>query len=343
MKITDPSAFAKDPPNHLRGALVYGPNAALIAETIAALRKTLLPGTADDFSFVVIQPEDFKNNPSILGDELSALGFFAAKKIILVKNASDTMGRAAQEALDLPDAGHFLILQADELTPKSTLRVFAEKSDVFASVPCYALEGATLNRFITTQFQKFNATITNDALNRLADRLGGDMIALPNIVQQLITYVGSAKVQVTTEHIDALLVDQAEQDLDHAVQAFADGNFAALDRALQAIHTSSATMIGVLRALQSYFYRLRIVHAAVKNGDSTDTALGKLRPPVFFKAKTAFTRHLRNWPLARVDRALAMFLYLESQCKKTGTPDLALVQQRLIALMQPRSSSAAVA
>jgi DNA polymerase-3 subunit delta len=98
------------------------------------------------------------------------------------------------------------------------------------------------------------------------------------------------------------------------------------------------SMIGILRMLQGYFYKLRGVHADMKNGTSQDAALMKLRPPLFFKAKPGFIRHLRLWPIKRIDRALSEVLYLESMCKKTGTPEIALIQQRLNALMLARAA-----
>lgn len=336
MKITDPLSFAAKPPSHLRAALIYGPNRALVAETVQTLRKTYLPNGHDDFSFVVLTPEDLKTTPTRLADELSSFGFFAGKKVLHLKNAGDGILKAALDALSMPDAGHFLIIEAEELTPKSTLRAWAEKADEAASIACYALEGAALSRFVTAQFQKQNAAITSDALTILLDRLGTDLSPLNGVIAQLIDYVGGEKPVIKPEHVDAMLVDQAEQETDEVVQSLADGNLAKLDRALNNLHEAGTSMVGVLRSLQSYFYRLRGVQVAVKNGATQEDALKMLRPPIFFKAKPGFIRHLRNWPLPRLDAALNEFVALETACKKTGTPELALVQMRLIALSKAK-------
>jgi len=336
MKISDPLSFAAHPPASLRMALIYGPNRALVAETVSVLRKTYLPNGYDDFSYVVVTPEDLKDNPTRLADELSSFGFFAGKKVMHLKGASDTQMKHILDALAVPDAGHFLIVEADELPAKSGLRAWAEKADEAASVACYALEGAALNRFVTAQFQKHHATIAPDALTRLLDRLGTDLSPLNGVIAQLIDYVGGSMPAVKAEHVDALLVDQAEQEMDNVVNALGDGNLQALDRALNTLHETGTPMVAVLRGLQSYFYRLRGVQAAIKNGTPQDTALAALRPPLFWKVKPAFIRHLRAWPMPRLDAALREFVSLEAACKKTGTPDLALVQQRLIALSKAK-------
>lgn len=339
MKITaDPLHFAKNPPKDVRAILVYGPNRALVAETIATLRRHFLPGGSDDFSFVTITEDDLDHAPTRLADEMASFGFFAAKKILHVTADGEGMARAVADALDAPDAGHVLLLEGGELGPKSALRAWAEKADNAASVPCYALEGAALNRFIAAQFQKQGATIQSDAVTELSHRLGGDLSGLPHIVQQLIDYAGSDKPVIKTGDVEAMLVDQAEHELDAVVQALADANFPAFDRALHSLHDAGTSLIGVLRSAQNYFYKLRSVHADMKNGTAQEEALKKLRPPLFFKARPGFIRHLRAWPLKRVDRALSELLYLESMCKKTGTPELALIQQRLTTLMLAKAA-----
>lgn len=336
MKITDPLAFAANPPAGLRMALVYGPNRALVNETIVKLRQSYLPGGYDDFSYVVLTPEDLKEQPTRLADELSSFGFFAGKKVLHLKGASDTQMKNIAEALSVPDAGHFLIVEADELPAKSGMRAWAEKADEIGCAACYALEGAALNRFVQNQFQQQNAVIASDALTLLLDRLGTDLSPLNGVIRQLVDYVGGDKPHIKPEHVEAMLVDQAEQEFENVTNALCDGNLQQLDRALNVLHESGTPMVAVLRVLQSYFYKLRGVQMTVKNGASQDDAIKALRPPLFWKAKPGFIRHLRAWPLPRLDAGLREFLALEASCKKTGTPDLALVQQRLIALSKAK-------
>lgn len=334
MKVSgDPLRYCAAPDKAVRAVLLYGPNRALIEEAALTLRQKLFPSGTDDFSHVVFNADELKANPGLLSDELASFGFFAAKKLIHIKDAGDGMARAVQEALALPDAGHFLLLEAEALGPKSTLRAWAEKSDVAASVPCYEFEGPALARFVQAQFQKQQATIARDAALLMIDRLGGDLSGLSGIIAQAIDYVGGDKPVIKLDDIEKLLVDQAEQALDAIVQSVADAKPEIFDRVLHSMHESGMSMVAVTRALQNYFYKLRTVQAEVKSGTSQEAALAQLRPPLFFKTKPHFVRHLRLWPLEKIDRVLAECLYLESQCKKTNVPDLMLVQQRLLRVM----------
>lgn len=333
MKVTgDPLQYSRALPKQLRAVLFYGPNQPVKTEAIAIIRKNFLGADEDDFAVVTMTPERLKNDPTAIADEMSSFGFFAAKKLIHVKGADDSVVRAIQAALDSPDAGHFLIVEADELTPKSALRAWGEKAENAAAIPCYMLEGAALVKFIQNQFQQQNIRVTNDACALLVERMGGDVSGLKNQIEQLRLYAGRDTDIITDQHVGELFVDQAEQEMDNVVQAVANQDAATLDRVLPVLYESGTAMVAVLRSLQYYFYRLRTVQAAIESGTSPDTALMQLRPPVFFKAKPAFTRHLRMWPMARIDMALQEFMALEAACKKTGTPELILVQHRLTRL-----------
>lgn len=331
MKITtDPLQYCRAIPKGMRAILLYGPNTALIEEAIAQAKKSFLSEDQNDFSVVTTTPSELKQNPSFLAEELSSYGFFASKKLLHIKDADDAIVKQLQGAMDEPDAGHFIVIQGDELGPKSTLRAWAEKAKDAASLACYMLEGANLQRFIQAQFQQQNARISNDATTLIIDRLGNDLTPLKNIIGQLISYVGGDAPNIQIDHVEALLVDQSEQELDMVVQAVADANMPQLDRAINTLNDSGMTMIAVLRALQNYFYRLRVIHLALNDGEDFKLLMKRLR--VFFKQEPSIKRQLRTWPLSRVDGALNEFTRLEAACKKTGTPELLLVHHRLMRL-----------
>ena len=331
MKITtDPLQYCRSVPKNIRAILLYGPNTALVNEAGKVAQKSFLPEEQNYFSVVTITSEQLKQNPAALNDELSSYGFFASKKLIHLKNAEDNLVKFLQPALEAPDAGHFILIEAEELGPKSALRIWAEKANDVAALACYMLEGANLQRFITSQFQSQNARINNDASALLADRLGNDLTPLKNVVSQLISYVGGENPQITASHIHELLVDQAEQEMDMLVQSVANANMPQLDRAIHTLEASGTNMVAMLRNLQSYFYKMRSMQVAIKNGEDIDGLMKRLR--IFFKLIPSVKQQLRNWNLQRIDNALAEFTLLEALCKKTGTPELLLVHQRLMRL-----------
>lgn len=333
MKIPgDPLQYCRTIPKGMNAVLLYGPNAMLISECVQLLQKAFLPEEKNDFSIVTVTPDQLKHNPTLIADELSSFGFFATQKFIHIKDGDDGITRPLQDALEIPNAGHFLVIDAGELTPRSALRAWGEKAKDVACLACYTLDGPKLLRFVQDQFVQQGAKISTDAVTLVCERLGNDLSALKNLVPQLMDYVGGKNPVITIEHIESMLVDQAEQEMDSVTQAVADRDMKTLDHALHSLSASDVSMIAVLRILQNYFYRLRTVHAAAANGDNPETAMQQLKPPVFFKMKTPFMRHLRSWNTAQIDDALSEFVAMEAACKKTGTPELNFVHFRLMRL-----------
>jgi DNA polymerase-3 subunit delta len=84
--------------------------------------------------------------------------------------------------------------------------------------------------------------------------------------------------------------------------------------------------------------RLRAAQAMIAEGATPETAMGRLRPPVFFMEKRAFEARLKRWPLARIDAALEALLDAETGAKSTGLPDQEIAERALfkIALMTGR-------
>jgi DNA polymerase-3 subunit delta len=335
MKVSgDPLRFCAAPPKGLRAALVYGANRALQDKVVETLQQKLFPKGLDDFSAIILNYGELKSQPDLLGTELSSFGFFASEKCILIKDAEDGLTKILQEAMNLPPAGHFLILLADALGTKSSLRAWAEKTDLVASLPCYEFDQAALIQFIDGRFKTHGRAIDRDAVALIADRLGNDLAPLPMLIQQIDDYISDPAKRISYDDIATLMVDQSEQDMEQLIQAIADKNVSSCDRILHTLVESGTSIIAITRSLQYYFYRLRLAQAHIKDGSTQEEALAQLRPPLFFKLKPIFTRHLHKWPLGKIDRLLAECLYIESQCKKTGTPETALFQQRFLRLME---------
>jgi len=70
------------------------------------------------------------------------------------------------------------------------------------------------------------------------------------------------------------------------------------------------------------------------SGQSADSAMRSLRPPVFRMQERAFGQHLRLWPTAQLQRALSQSLEAETALKTAGSPAEAITSRLLLALSQ---------
>jgi DNA polymerase-3 subunit delta len=67
-------------------------------------------------------------------------------------------------------------------------------------------------------------------------------------------------------------------------------------------------------------------------GQDAEGAVGKLRPPVFFRAKPAMVAAVSGWNSARLSNALDRLLRAEIDCKTTGMPGELICARAVLAL-----------
>ena len=67
-------------------------------------------------------------------------------------------------------------------------------------------------------------------------------------------------------------------------------------------------------------------------GMTVDTAMAKLKPPLFFKIKDKFRSQLRMWSPERISSALGRLMDAERDCKTMGFPAETICHRTLLAL-----------
>ena len=334
MKIAprDQTQFVKNPPQHLCGAILYGPNAPQIAQMGHDIAKTVVDDLNDPFNVTTITPSDLTGNPTLIADELFSQSLMGGRRLIRIKNASDKITAAVKNAIeDSADCPNFLLIEADALTPRSSLRKLGESAKNLGILACYEDDEQSLSIYIQRQLTTHGLHPDRDVAPFLAHQLVGNRALADRMVEKLVTYKGTDTV-VTLGDAKNCASDPSETSLDAAVQAALDGQQFQLDEALQILWAEGVSPIAVIRVGQGQLYRLRKVQAAISSGAPMDAALKTLRPPLFFKTKPAFIAQLRRWNLKKIDRAINALLRLEVQCKKTGTPDTNLTHRVLASL-----------
>jgi len=82
-----------------------------------------------------------------------------------------------------------------------------------------------------------------------------------------------------------------------------------------------------LRAVARHFHR---VHAVAGASGSAEEAMGRLRPPVFWKTQAAFKAQAEAWRPAGLARAMGRLLEAEAACKRSGAPAELLASRVLL-------------
>jgi len=227
-----------------------------------------------------------------------------------------------------------VVIDAEEMSPRSSLRKLVEGHDRGMTVPCYTAEGKELEKAVAGILNGLGVSVDHDALSILGSSLGADRGLVHQELEKLALYVGSGN-QVTAASVAECLVDSVGISLDQLAYAVGDGNARDADKCLQKAMAEGVSEIAILRSLQRHFLRLEWVVSQAQGGKSVGGLVAGLRPPVFFKMKDRFERQARNWSVAGLHRATGVLIDAEIACKSTGTPVELVCGRAILALCRP--------
>lgn len=312
--------FCRKPDSQVRAVLVYGPDSGLVRERAETLVKAVAGSLDDPFRTREITLADIKDDPVLLSDEANALSLSGGRRVVRLRNGADSLTAIFESLLSGGQTGGALVvLEAGNLTPRSSLRLLFEENSAAAAVPCYLDDDSTLSDVIETGLRQRGLTVAPDALEFLTSQLGGDRMVTRSEIDKLALYAAEQKT-VTLEDAEACVGDSSERGIDDLAAAMTAGDQALVDRTFTRVLHEGANPIQVLRMLQRHFERMHLVAGKTAAGGNLDAAIKSLRPPVFFKAVAPFKSALRFWPVNKIGQAMERLLKAEMECKTTGMP-----------------------
>ena len=323
--------FLARPDPAIRAVVVYGGDEGLVRERAGKLGKTVVADLNDPFQVAVLTADAIGADPALLADEASAMSLMGGRRLIRIRDGSEKITRALTALLEAPMGDSLTVIEAGDLTSRSSLRKLAEASAAAAALPCYVEDEAGLSRTLAAQIADAGKTIEPDAMRLLAGSLVGDRMLARGELDKLLIYMGDGRA-IDVADVEAAVVDTATLGMDETMRAALDGDFAALDRCLTRLAGEGISGIAVLRVTQTYFRRLHVTRARLDAGTGLDRALSQLQPPIFYKARDTFAADVQRWTLTRIQAALDRLVEAEAQSKRTGANDTLLAAEALLVI-----------
>ena len=326
----DVEGFLKQPPDHVKMVVVYGPDEGLVRERSQLLGKTVVEDLKDPFNVVDIHADQLESNPSLLYDEAKAISMMGGKRLIIVRGANNKVTETLKSIEDdAENVDSLILLLAENLKPASSLRKFAEKSKVAAALPCYVEDERDLTRFLNTFFTDNGKRIERDAVQLAARILQGDRAVVRSEAEKILTYKGEDTTPITLTDVQHCLGQSHLETLDSLVMATASGQSHEAEDRLDTLLSEGNPPILVLRSLKNYLKRLYVTQSRCQDMD-LDAAMNKLHPKVFFKNVGPFKAHMRVWSLPRLKKGFTILQDAEKQTKSSGSLAPELICSRAI-------------
>ncbi len=328
--------FAKAPDPKARAVLVFGPDGGLVRERIERLVRSVVSDPKDPFRVAALTFAALKADPTRLADEAAAIALTGGRRVVVIRDAADGLTSLFQTFLSAPKGDALLVVEAGELSARSSLRRLFETADNAAALACYADEGHGLQHVIQEELKSRGLTARPDALSFLVDHLGADRRLTRSEIQKLALYMlnpgGEPVSQVRLEDAVACVGDTSALSMDALANAVADGDHANVQNILDRLFGEGTHAVGILRMVARHFLRLHLVAGALAKGKSKDQAMLLLKPPVIYRAADAFRRQLGLWPVERLGEAISILTEAEGDCKTTGMPTQEICARALLRL-----------
>lgn len=320
------SFIAKLDPKIMRAVLVYGPDASVVAERVAALSAQIADKN-DPFGTIDIPYDKLKSDTALLADEMAALSFSGKRKLIRVSASSATsLDAALKTTLQDAPGDNFVVFASGDLTPASSLRKFFETAEHGAALPCYNDDNAGQRRLLQTLLTEKGLRFSPQVLDLLQERLPVDRKQIRAEIDKLQLYLGDT-LEVAPDDVVAAIGQSQESSMDEVAKAIASLDQGNIETHVQQLLREGVMPIVLLRSVIRYFTRLHYAKGGMNGGAAEAEILKGLRPPVFFKDVPLFKRHLNLWSMAALDSALQALEKAERECKKAAMPVEVLCSQ----------------
>ena len=321
----------------VKAALLYGPDQGLVREYSKNLSLKCTPSLNNPFSVSEFTGPQLKHDPSILVDAVYSMSLAGDDCVIIIRDAQDNITPTLNHIFSLPTYAWPIIIEANTLSSKSTLRKIFEQSTDLASIACYPEEGHILECFIEDFFAQEGLSIDRGANQLLCASLAGDRQIVRRELEKLSLYCLAKQNDINKVSETDVMVcvrDSSEMSLDNLVYSVGDGNQAQIDKTLAKAFVEGVSPIVVIRSVQRHFQRLHFIHSQKAQGKSFDQSLGKLHPPIFFKRKINFQHQVLNWTPEKLNEVLILTTKSEIDCKTTSLPAVSLCNRTLMRIAQ---------
>ncbi len=339
MKLTaaQVSRFLTGLPDAISAVLIYGVDDGLVRERAEALTQTLLGTKEDDpFRLAVLTGEMLRQDPARLADEAASMSLMGGRRVVRVREATDSLADKLAAILDGPGPASFLIIEAGDLGKSSKLRGLAEQAPNAAAIACYADGPAELVGVVRDTLGQHRIGIDEEALRYLVQSLGGDRGVTRQELEKLALAVGDSGGKVTLDVAIATIGNSSALEIEDVIYDAFEGAAALVDARLTRLFQQGEAPVTILRAAQRHLHRLHLCAANAAAGTPVDSVVRSLRPPIFFRYEPRFKRQVQSWTVDRLEQTFSALTQAELGCKTTGMPDQTICRHALTTLRPSR-------
>lgn len=313
--------FLDKPDKDVRAVLLHGPNESFAHEAAQKLAAWALGSSDDPYAVTKLGEDEIRKDAARLADALAAQSLLGGPTIVWARisgKSADAAILAALASLERGEAGGYLIIEAGDLGATAELVKAFNAAAKAAAIAFYEETEAERAAHARALAKQNCVSFEPGAEEAFLAALPADRGLATREIEKLALYAHGLDRAVSLEDLTALMADEAESALDAASLAAAQGQ---ANRAVEALACIDALSgVSALRALLRRLHQLREARTFIDEGMSAADAVGKLRPPVFWKERDAVAAQARLWSAKKLNAAYEILWAAELRAKTAGAP-----------------------
>lgn len=312
-------SFCRNPDPKIKCIVLFGTNEGLINEWQNKCAAAVCEDISDSFRYFAFEMEQISATGGDLYGEYHAQSLMGGRRVVVVKNADNSLYQLLKSMLPETKSENLLILSSSSLNTRSSLISWAKDCDNIYVVGCYEDREADISQSVAQMLRERGLQTTPDVLQFLSSKLSPDRKMNMAEIDKLALYLGEKK-NVDIADVRACISDIAGADYEDLCYFVAGGNTQKACNAFVRLVKEGEDAATLIRQISYHFMKLMSVSALISEGKNTEEALKSLRPPLMFYRKDDFIRQLKVWNKERIISALSMLYECERDCKTTGMP-----------------------
>lgn len=293
--------------NQFKSILFYGENLGLKNDFKKILKDN------NNASFINLTQDEILKNENVLLKELFNDSLFNEKKIFFIENCSEKFFKIIENFFK-EEFNHKVFIFSENLEKRSKLRNFFEKSKEYQCVACYPDSDITLQKIIINKLKDFQG-LNQEIINIILSAIGNDRYKLYNEIEKITSYFHNKKLEF--KKLTELLNISINEDFNLLKDEILKGNKIKSNELLSNTIFDTEKVIFYLSIINQRLHSL-LEMSKLKNNLSPQTAITKLKPPIFWADKSNFLVQSNIWNKYKVLKILKKTFLFETRFKSSS-------------------------
>ena len=334
MKI-DPSFYEYNLKNDLEKIniiFLHGTNIGLVDLLYKKTLELLKININDPFSVSKIDGSEFKDNPTVLHDNINTLSIFSEKRYILLDLMHISMNKNLEgiilETVKTENENYLLLIKAAHLKTGYFVKYFQNIKNAFL-VPCYEEKINSIHSKLSELFSKHKINFKVDFIKNLTLKLSANSLSNEMELEKLDIFLTNNK-NVTREMIFALISRNDDINFNKIIENCSNGNPKEAITNFENIYENQTTSMTLIRMFLNHFKLIEKILLLYENNKNLINVIENIKPPIFFKKKEFVIFQCKVWNLKLINIILARLIELELKCKLNQRIEKTLLSQFIL-------------